>query len=66
MKFVGVDPCVNPIKCYENVGVDQCVNPMEQGRHADLPLQWDQNVGVDPCVNPMEDRRDMSEEETMK
>ncbi|HSW60369.1 MAG TPA: hypothetical protein VLJ60_06185 [bacterium] len=24
---------------------------IEQGRHADLPLQWDQNVGVDPCVN---------------
>ncbi len=43
MKFVGVDPCVNPI-----------VVP-RQGRHADLPLQCDQNVGVDPCVNPMEE-----------
>ena len=54
MKFVGVDPCVNPIKCYENVGVDPCVNPIVvpgQGRHADLPLQCDQNVGVDPMEN---------------
>jgi len=39
MKFVGVDPCVNPI-----------VVP-GQGRHSDLPLQCDQNVGVDPMEN---------------
>jgi len=43
MKFVGVDPCVNPI-----------VVP-GQGRHAGLPLQCDQNVGVDLCVNTMEE-----------
>ena len=57
MKFVGVDPCVNPIRFDTNVGVDPCVNSIVvsgKGRHADLPLQCDQNVGVDLCVNTME------------